>query len=70
MQNQLIPLNSTPQRFAEVGLPFESINQARWCHRTRFENGFAPAFVNIGARVHIDVPRFHEIARSHAGVAP
>ena len=69
MQSQLIPLTDA-RRFADVGLPFESTNQARWVHRNRFENGFASAFVNIGTRVYIDVPRFHEIARSHAGVAP
>lgn len=68
MQNQLIPLTSEPQRFAEVGLPFESINKARWFHRTRFENGYASAFVNIGRRIYIDVPRFHELARAHTGV--
>jgi hypothetical protein len=65
--SQLIRLTDEA-KFAPAGLPFETTNQARWCHRQSHQNGYADAFVRIGKIVAIDVPKFHEIARMQASV--
>jgi hypothetical protein len=62
--NQLIPINK-PERFAPSGIPFDTEDQARWAERQARanQNGLQGAFVRIGRRVFIDVPRFHELVR-------
>jgi hypothetical protein len=65
MQSQLLRLTDE-LAFGPAGLPFKNTNQLRWLHRNRHTNGFAAAFVKIGKNVALDVPKFHEIARSMA----
>lgn len=60
MSPQLVPLNK-PAQFKPAGIPFETEHQARWAERQSHENGLAGAFVRIGRRVFIDVPKFHEL---------
>lgn len=61
MSPQFIPITDA-NRFTEVGLPFKTVDQARWAFRKRHENGLAGAFVRIGRNVAINVPKFHELA--------
>jgi hypothetical protein len=62
--NQLIPINKA-DRFAAAGIPFDTEDQARWAERQARanQNGLRGAFVRIGRRVYIDVPKFHELVR-------
>jgi hypothetical protein len=62
---QLIKINDVAA-FQPAGLPWRTIHQARWAYRKRHEYGISAAFVRFGASVLVDVPRFHELARSHA----
>jgi hypothetical protein len=48
-----------------AGLPFETVDQARWAHRRSAETGTAAAFVKIGKRVFVDPAKFHELVRAH-----
>jgi hypothetical protein len=61
MQAQVIPI-SDASRFGPAGLPWKTVDQARWAYRKRNENGLAGAFVRIGRSIAINVPRFHELA--------
>ena len=61
MQPRLIPL-ADASRFAAAGLPWTTVDQARWAFRQRHHNGLAGAFKRIGRTVNIDVVRFHELA--------
>ena len=61
MSPQLVPLNR-PEQLKAAGIPFETEHQARWAERRSHENGLAGAFVRIGRRVYINVPKFHELA--------
>jgi hypothetical protein len=61
MQPQIIPINDA-SRFGPAGLPWSTVDQARWAFRRRHENGLAGAFVRIGSSVNINVPKFHELA--------
>jgi len=60
MNPQQIPLTDY-KRFEPAGLPWKTVNQARWAFRRRHENGLAGAFKRIGKRVTVDVPKFHEL---------
>lgn len=67
MSPQLIPLNK-PEQFKPAGLPFGTEHQARWAERQSKQNGLEGAFVRIGRRVFIDVPKFHElVSKSSVG---
>lgn len=59
LHSKLIPLHKT-ELYAPNGLPWETVDQARWAFRHREENGLAPAFKRIGKSILIDVPAFHE----------
>jgi hypothetical protein len=63
MQSQLIRINDL-EGLKAAGLPFKSVNAARWCQRTAREKGLADAFVRIGKAVHVDPAKFHELARA------
>jgi hypothetical protein len=65
MQPQLIRINDLAALKA-AGLPFKSVHAARWCARTANEKGLADAFVKIGAALHVDPAKFHELARADA----
>jgi hypothetical protein len=52
-----------------AGLPFASVDAARWCERTADEKGLRPAFVRIGKNVHVDPAKFHELARKQSAAA-
>jgi hypothetical protein len=67
-ENLLIALNDT-EAFKPAGLPYKKSNQLRWLHRHRKQNGFDDAFVLIGGRIFLDVPKFHQIARSRPSAA-
>jgi hypothetical protein len=62
---QLIPLTK-PDEMRAAGLPFESTDSARWCHRHAQERGLTDAFVRIGRRVYVDPQRFHDLVRNNA----
>jgi hypothetical protein len=64
MTQQLIPL-TRPEAMIAAGLPFETVDQARWAHRRSAETGTAAAFVKIGKRVFVDPAKFHELVRAH-----
>lgn len=59
---RLVALNNS-KALRAAGIPFETEHQARWAKRQSSENGLSGAFVRIGRRVFIDVPRFHELVR-------
>jgi hypothetical protein len=61
MQARLIPISDS-SKFPEAGLPWRTVDQARWAFRKRHENGLAGAFVRIGRNVSINVPKFYELA--------
>jgi len=63
MQPKLIRITDLAALKAE-GLPFKSVDAARWCQRTAHEKGLADAFVRIGKAVHVDPAKFHELARA------
>ena len=65
---QLIALTAE-EEFKAAGIPYRKTNQLRWLHRHRHQNGFAEAFVAIAGRVFLDVPKFHELARSKSTAA-
>jgi hypothetical protein len=60
MSPQLIPITDA-SGFAPAGLPWKTVDQARWAFRRRHENGLSGAFKRIGRNISIDVPRFHEL---------
>lgn len=61
-QQQLIPLTSV-ERMQAAGLPFATVDSARWAFRRREETGTAGAFIRYGRRVYIDPAKFHELVR-------
>lgn len=65
MSPQLIPINR-PEQMKAAGVPFETEHQARWAERQAEQNGLKGAFVRIGRRVFLDVPRFHELVRKQS----
>lgn len=65
MQPQVIPI-CDESRYAAAGLPWKTVDQARWAFRKRHENGLAGAFVRIGRNVNINVPKFHELVSRNA----
>ena len=62
MQPQLIRITDLDGLKA-AGLPFKSVDSARWCERTAHEKGLAAAFVRIGKIVLVDPAKFHQLAR-------
>jgi hypothetical protein len=60
MHPQTIHLTDV-DRFQPSGLPWKTVDQARWAYRMRNENGLAGAFVEIGKRKLINVAKFHEL---------
>lgn len=60
MDSKLIPICDS-SRFSDAGVPWKTVDQARWAFRKRHENGLAGAFVRIGRNVAINVPKFHEL---------
>jgi hypothetical protein len=60
MQPKLIEITDPAEMLAE-GLPFKTVDSARWAFRHRDQNGLAPAFKRLGGRILIDVPKFHEL---------
>lgn len=65
---KLIPL-TRPDRIQASGLPFETVDSARWAFRKRHEHGTAEAFVRIGQRIHVDPDRYHELIRQGQAAA-
>ncbi len=65
MQPRLIEITD-PAEMLAAGLPFKTVDKARWAFRHRDKNGLAPAFKRIGARILIDVPKFHELMSAQA----
>ncbi|MGO9593016.1 MAG: hypothetical protein ACLQFF_12405 [Steroidobacteraceae bacterium] len=63
MGPQLLKITDV-SKYPEAGLPWKTLHQARWAYRKRHEYGIAGAFVRLGSTINIDVPRFHELARS------
>jgi hypothetical protein len=63
--SQLVPINDH-EAFKPAGVPFKSVDAARWAHRQRHQNGLAGAFVRIGRNIFIDVPKLLELARKNA----
>jgi hypothetical protein len=60
----LIPLSSIDELHAAgVGYP-KTVDGWRWLYRCRAERGLEQAFVRIGRRVLVDVPKFLELART------
>ena len=49
------------EKMSEEGIPFKTVDSARWAFRHRDKNGLAPAFKRLGGRILIDVPKFHEL---------
>jgi hypothetical protein len=66
MEQSLIPLTDFDSQPRAGGVPFDSTDAARWCHRHAEERGLAKAFVRLGRRVYVDPAKFHELARSRA----
>jgi hypothetical protein len=62
---QLIPLTDADKMQA-AGLPFETTDSARWCHRHASERGLTAAFIRLGRRVYVDPAKFHELVRQKA----
>ena len=60
MQPKLIDITD-PAVMLQEGLPFKTVDSARWAFRHRDKNGLAPAFKRLGGRVLIDVTKFHEL---------
>jgi hypothetical protein len=46
-----------------AGLPWQSVDAARWDYRMRHERGTASAYLRIGNRVAVDPGRYHELVR-------
>jgi hypothetical protein len=59
-QPKLIPITD-PEVMQANGLPFPTVDSARWAFRHRDQNGLAPAFKRLGSRILIDVPKFHQL---------
>ncbi len=59
MEPKLIELHVDDMRAA--GLPFKTIDAARWAFRHRHQTGLAPAFKRLGTKILIDVPEFHRL---------
>lgn len=51
------------EKFADAGLPWQSVHAARWDFRHRYERGIADAFVRIGRRVAVDPDAYHRLVR-------
>jgi len=70
MQQQTIIYLTEIDRAREHGLPWTSVDAARWDYRRRQERGTAAAFVRIGSRVAVypDLTR-RRCAASRASVA-
>jgi hypothetical protein len=66
MQPQLIRITDVAGMKA-AGLPFDSVDSARWCERTARDKGLAGAFVRLGKTVLVDPAKFHELARKRHG---
>jgi hypothetical protein len=66
--SQLIPINR-PQQLLAAGIPFDTEDKARWAERQARanHNGLRGAFIRIGRRVYIDVPKFHELVKQAGG---
>jgi len=62
MQSQLIRLTD-PEGLVAAGLPWDSVNKARWAFRKRRENGLAAAFLRIGKTIFVDPAKAHELVR-------
>jgi hypothetical protein len=54
------------ERAREHGLPWASIDSARWDFRQRRQRGTVAAWVRIGRRIAVDPARYHELVRSRA----
>lgn len=64
MDPKLIFLNDV-DAYRENGLPFRTVEQARWMHRNRNFSGFGHVFPKIGGRICIDVVAFHAAVASN-----
>jgi hypothetical protein len=53
MTDQLIPLTE-PERLIAAGLPFRTVDRARWAYRRRKEHGTARAFHRLGRRIFVN----------------
>jgi hypothetical protein len=65
MYGQFIKITAV-ENFAAAGLPWKTLNQARWAFRNRVKYGIEEAFKRTGRTINIDVPRFHELMRGRA----
>ena len=64
----LIPITDTEAlRSAGVGYPI-SEHAWRWLYRNREERGLDTAFVRVGRRILVDVPRYVELARARSSL--
>ncbi len=59
---QIIPL-TRPDRMQAAGLPWETVDSARWAYRRSHDTGTTEAFIRIGRRVYIDPDRYHALIR-------
>jgi hypothetical protein len=60
----LIPLSSISELHA-AGISYpKTVDAWRWLYRCRAERGLERAFVRIGRRILVDVPKFVELART------
>jgi hypothetical protein len=63
----LIPLSSIAELHA-AGISYpKTVDAWRWLYRCRVERGLDRAFVRIGRRILVDVPKFVELARCIGG---
>jgi hypothetical protein len=54
------------QRAREHGMPWTTIDSARWDYRHRKERGTAAAFVKVGRRIGVYPDVYHSLLRERA----
>ena len=64
--NATIVFPTEIERAREHGLPWTSVDTARWDYRHRQERGTARAFVRIGKRVGVNPDLYHSLLRERA----
>jgi hypothetical protein len=63
MPSQVLIYLTDIEKAQEHGLPWHSVDSARWDHRHRHERGTADAFFYIGRRPVVDPARYHALIR-------
>jgi hypothetical protein len=63
MSLHILPLTDVAA-LREAGIGYPSTEHSwRWLYRNRIDRGLELAFIRVGRRVLVDVPRFLELAR-------